>query len=231
MAATQHLTALGYSRVSTEDQARSGLGIEAQQAKLDAWATLNDATLTQHSENGVSGKLAPHQRPVLGALLQRLADPTDAANALVVAKLDRLGRSTIDVLQLAAQAEAAGWHLVMLDLGIDTTTSGGRLVLRLMASLAEWERDVIAERTAAALTAKRQQGCRLGAPTQQSAAGAVAAQVRSTGASWQVVAETLDLRGYKRTNGGAHTRHSARAAAHSHHLDQQAAAAKAALIA
>ena len=86
------------------------------------------------------------------------------AHALVVSKLDRLSRSVVDFAGLVARAQRRGWALVALDLGLDMTTPVGGLVANVMASVAEWERRVIGERTAAALAVRRAAGVRLGRP-------------------------------------------------------------------
>jgi DNA invertase Pin-like site-specific DNA recombinase len=86
------------------------------------------------------------------------------AHALVVTKLDRLTRSVSDLADLMERAQAEGWALVVIELGIDTTTSGGRLVANVMASVSQWEREAIGERTKAALAVKRAEGHRLGRP-------------------------------------------------------------------
>ena len=161
------LHAIIYARVSTRDQAASGLGIEAQIARCRAWAEYRGYQVTEVvSENGVSGTLAPDARPGLGRALHALT--AGQADALVVAKLDRLGRDVADVLALADTAERQGWSLAVLDLDLDTSTPGGRLVLTMFAALARWERDIIAERTSAALPALKRRGKRLGRPVEQS---------------------------------------------------------------
>jgi DNA invertase Pin-like site-specific DNA recombinase len=83
---------------------------------------------------------------------------------LVVSKLDRLSRSLLDFAGLMDKAKKEGWRLVVLDLAIDTTTASGALMANVMASFAEYERRLIADRTSAALQAKKAQGHRLGRP-------------------------------------------------------------------
>jgi len=81
---------------------------------------------------------------------------------IIVSKLDRLSRSVHDFAGLMQQAQRQGWGLVALDVGIDMTTPVGGLIANVMASVAEWERRVIGQRTAAALAARRAAGVRLG---------------------------------------------------------------------
>jgi DNA invertase Pin-like site-specific DNA recombinase len=86
------------------------------------------------------------------------------ADGLVVAKLNRLSRSVADFASLLKVARKQGWSVVALDLGIDTSTVNGRLVSNIVMSVAEWERDIIAERTAEALAEARDAGVRIGRP-------------------------------------------------------------------
>jgi DNA invertase Pin-like site-specific DNA recombinase len=77
------------------------------------------------------------------------------ADALVVAKLDRLSRSLLDFATLIEQSRKKGWSLIALDIGLDTTTANGRMSTGIVAVLAEWERELIGQRTRDALAAKR----------------------------------------------------------------------------
>lgn len=140
----------GYLRVSTTGQGESGLGLAAQRAAVEAWAAARDVPCELVEEVG-SGN---GSQPVLQDLRGRL----ERGDVLVVAKLDRLGRSTRKVLDVAESLERAGVDLVALDLGVDTTTPAGRLVLTVLAALAEWERAIISERTRAALAVKSAAG-------------------------------------------------------------------------
>ena len=194
--------AIIYARVSTRDQAASGLGIEAQIARCRAWAEYRGYQVTEVvSENGVSGTLAPDARPGLGRALHALT--AGQADALVVAKLDRLGRDVADVLALADTAERQGWSLAVLDLDLDTSTPGGRLVLTMFAALARWERDIIAERTSAALQALKRRGKRLGRPVEQSpTARRRIEQLRQSGLSMAATAVALNAEGIPTARGG-----------------------------
>jgi DNA invertase Pin-like site-specific DNA recombinase len=145
------MTCFGYVRVSTDKQGRSGLGLEAQEQALRQW----HASSTRHNgtgalqivrEVGSGGKTLPG----LSGLLRGL----QRGDVLAVAKADRLARSTVRVLSVAEELERQGCELVLLDLGIDSTTPAGKMVLTVMAALSQWERAMIGVRTRDALAAK-----------------------------------------------------------------------------
>lgn len=156
---------VGYCRVSTAEQADSGGGLEAQCAAIRAEAARRGWDFVAiHEDAGASGKSL--KRPGLMAALD--AVESGEASTLVVAKLDRLSRSVVDFAGLVARAQRRGWALVALDLGLDMTTPTGGLVANVMASVAEWERRVIGQRTKDALAVKRAQGVQLGRPREVS---------------------------------------------------------------
>lgn len=145
--------AVGYCRVSTADQAQNGVSLQAQQAKIAAWCEMHGYNLLGVFEDaGISG--TRQDRPALTEALKSCGKGT----ALIVYSLSRLGRSTRCVLELAEQLERAGADLVSLSENIDSTSAGGRMMFRMLAVLAEFERDVISERTAAALLHKKAKG-------------------------------------------------------------------------
>lgn len=151
-------TAIGYIRVSTEGQATDGVSLDAQRAKIEAWCDLNDYTLTAvHVDAGISGKSADN-RPGLQAAL---ADCRKGC-ALVVYSLSRLARSTRDTINIGDKLAKVGADLVSLTERVDTTSASGKMVFRLMAVLAEFERDQISERTTMALQHKKAQGEKTG---------------------------------------------------------------------
>ena len=152
----------GYARVSTNEQKLSGLGIDSQRVAIDAEAVRHGWTVDHHTDEGVSGSVAPEDRPELGRILNEIS----AGDVLIVAKLDRLGRSALDVLRLAETARTQGWRLVLLDLGLDTATPVGAFTLTALAAVAQLERDLIAQRTRDALDAARRNGRRLGRPVE-----------------------------------------------------------------
>lgn len=220
--------ALGYARVSTTEQARSGLGLHAQRTAIDGWAVSHGPAVEHYSENGESGMAAPDERPVLGALLMRLADPTDPATTLVVSRLDRLGRSVVDVLNLLDRAEREGWHLVMLDIAVDTTTPAGLMVATVMAAMARMERDMTAQRTRDALAAKKVAGVRLGRPASQATRDAARriAVLAAHGMSQRDIARRLTAEQYPRATktAGPWTARAVGLALRTARLDQEAEA-------
>jgi DNA invertase Pin-like site-specific DNA recombinase len=138
---------VGYARVSTIEQ-----NLHLQQDALQA------AGCTKMIQDTLSG--TREDRPGLDAVLEYLR-PGDT---LVVWKLDRLGRSLPHLIETVRALEAKGIGFVSLRENIDTTTSGGKLVFHLFAALAEFERDIIKERTAAGLVAARARGRKGGRP-------------------------------------------------------------------
>jgi len=138
---------VGYARVSTRDQ-QLALQIDA----------LKHAGAEQIYTEVVSGTKA--DRPVLAEVLRTLR----AGDVLVIWKLDRLGRSLRHLVDLVPQLMARDIGLQSLNDPIDTTTSHGRLTFNLFASLAEFERDLIRERTQAGLSAARARGRNGGRP-------------------------------------------------------------------
>lgn len=145
-----------YLRVSTGQQVDSGLSLEQQERTLRLAAqTHGFEDVVVFREEGASGK-SLRNRPALVQALTLLAG--GQAAALVVSKLDRLSRSTRDTLQLCDLADRQGWRLLSLDLGLDTATPTGRLVLTMLAAVAEMERSRIAERHRDWHAAKRQRG-------------------------------------------------------------------------
>src|SRR2546422_11014138 len=133
--------AVGYIRVSTDKQAEHGISLEAQHAKLTQYAALYDIELVDIIvDAGVSAKSLNRlglQR-ALGMLRKGQAD------ALLVAKLDRLTRSTRDLGTLVEEDLARGkWSLLSVAEQLDTRSASGRLVLGILGVVASWERDAI----------------------------------------------------------------------------------------
>lgn len=153
---------VGYIRVSTARQADEGVSLDAQRRKLEALAVCKDLELVGiEVDAGVSAKTL--NRPALQAALARLT--AGEAEGLIVVKLDRLTRSVKDLGELVETYFADRYSLLSVQDSIDTTTAGGRLVLNVLASVSQWEREAIGERTAEALRYIRDnEGATLGAP-------------------------------------------------------------------
>jgi DNA invertase Pin-like site-specific DNA recombinase len=150
--------AIAYLRVSTEAQATEGVSLEAQREKVAAWCTLNDFELAEvYVDAGISGKRADN-RPELQAALDHVCR---VGGVLVVYSLSRLARSTRDTITISERLEKAEADLVSLSEKIDTTTAAGRMVFRMLAVLAEFERDQLAERVTMAMDHKRRKGERI----------------------------------------------------------------------
>ena len=149
--------AIAYLRVSTDKQADEGVSLEAQRAKLEAYASLYDLDLVAvEVDAGVSAKSL--DRPALGRALAMLR--AGRADALLVVKLDRLTRSVRDLGELLDGYFGPEKKAALLSVAdqIDTRTAAGRMVLNILTSVAQWEREAIGERTAAAMQHKAAQG-------------------------------------------------------------------------
>jgi site-specific DNA recombinase len=152
---------VGYTRVSTEDQARDGVSMDAQAEKVRLFAELHNLELVEViADAGVSAKTI--DRPGLSRALAML--DSGEAGGVVVYKLDRLTRDLGDWTDLIDRyfGEKGGRSLMSVSESIDTRTAGGRMVLNIMMTIAMWEREVIAERTRHALAYKRSRGERIG---------------------------------------------------------------------
>jgi len=147
---------IAYLRVSTEKQADRGVSLDAQRAKVKAYTELYDLELVEVVvDAGESAKSL--RRPGLQRALGMLE--RCEAEALLIVKLDRLTRSVVDLGSLVERYFAPG-KAALLSVGeqIDTRSAAGRLVLNVLASVSQWEREAIAERTATAMQHKARQG-------------------------------------------------------------------------
>ena len=151
---------IAYYRVSTDKQGVSGLGLDAQRAKVEELAKQRGATIVGEFVEVESGRKA--DRPQLAAAL---AEARKRKAAVAVAKLDRIARDAELVLRLSREAEANGLGgFLFCDLpDIDATTSAGRLILSVMASVAEFESRRISERTREAMAQAKARGAVFGA--------------------------------------------------------------------
>src|SRR5690606_29648849 len=145
-----------YARVSTAEQRP-----EVQLEPLRSYAAARGLEVADtYVDHGISGAKA--RRPALDRLM---ADARRRRfDVLAVVKLDRLARSVRHLTGLAAELDALGIGLVVLDQAIDTTTPSGRLLFHTLAAVAEFERDLIRERVAAGMAAAKRRGARIGRP-------------------------------------------------------------------
>lgn len=148
------MAVFGYGRVSTGMQTAENQLLELRQAGYEIepefWFV-----------DEMSGKVAACQRPAFGRMLGQIR----RGEVLVVSKLDRLGRDAIDVLQTVKQLGGRGVRVVVLQLGnVDLTAPAGKLLLSMLAAVAEMERDLLIERTQAGLARVKAEGRRLGRP-------------------------------------------------------------------
>ncbi|MDD5348524.1 MAG: recombinase family protein [Candidatus Omnitrophica bacterium] len=148
------MKAIGYCRVSTIEQAAEGISMDAQEAKVRAWADFHEASAVLiFRDEGISGKRADN-RPGL----QEAMAMVGRGDALVCYSLSRLSRSTKDTIAISETLQRKGADLVSTSENIDTTTAAGNMFFQIMAVLAEFERKQTGERTRMALQFKKKNG-------------------------------------------------------------------------
>lgn len=196
----EDMRVVGYIRCSTGEQADSGLGLEAQRKTIQDACSARGWSLSALCEDaGASGK--DLRRPGMENALAIL-DARDA-DALVVAKLDRLSRSLLDFTGLMERSRKNGWALVALDLGIDTSSAAGEMIANSVANFAQFERRLIGQRTREALSVRKAQGARLGRPrTLPEAVVRRIQRQRETGATLNTIAQALNADGVATAQGG-----------------------------
>jgi DNA invertase Pin-like site-specific DNA recombinase len=198
----QPIRAIGYGRVSTDEQAESGAGLDAQRAAIEAETTRREWELVAYIEDrGYSAKSL--DRPGIQSVLDHLRD--HKADVLLVSKLDRLSRSMLDFADLLERrSKEEGWSIVALDLGVDTSTPTGEAMANMTATFSRLERRLISQRTKDALAVKRRQGTRLGRPERVS--GVVVTRIqaeRDRGISLAAIASGLNADAIPTSQGGA----------------------------
>jgi len=182
--------AIAYVRVSTDKQADRGVSLEAQEAKIRAYASVYDLDLVDVVvDAGASAKTL--DRPGLSRVLS--AVKRGEVDAVVVMKLDRLTRSVADLGTLVDRYfQRCG--LLSVSEQIDTRTAAGRLVLNVLGSVAQWEREAIGERTAVAMKHKAEKGERVGAVPYGFALAADGVALVEVEAEQAVIGEARTLR-------------------------------------
>ncbi|WP_019744560.1 recombinase family protein [Rhodococcus erythropolis] len=191
MTVTEKPYMFGYVRVSTEEQVDSRAGLDAQEAAIKAEAERRGWDIELFRDEGKSGK---HVNEGLREALELLA--SGQGDGLVVAKMDRLVRSSQHASEILATAERQGWNLSILDMGIDLATPAGNAMAQMLAVFAEFERRMISQRTKDALAQKKASGVAIGRP--RLAKPAVVRRIvmeRNAGLSFARIARTLTTEG------------------------------------
>ncbi|MBM3271059.1 MAG: recombinase family protein [Candidatus Sericytochromatia bacterium] len=207
------MKAIGYTRVSTQEQAAEGYSLAAQEQKIRAYADLYGLELIDLvADADASAKTL--DRPGLQSSLARL--DAGEAEAHVILKLDRLTRNVADWNDLIERYFGKLVGLMSVSDQIDTRTAAGRLVLNVLVSVAQWEREAIGERTAAALAEKKRQGEHVGRPgfgfeiregrlVQNDSETAIVDRIlalRAAGLTLQAIADRLTAEGVPTKRGG-----------------------------
>ena len=205
--------AVGYIRVSTEEQVKEGLSLGNQEAKIEAFATAKDWDLIGiYRDEGISAKDLNREgiQQVIQGCRQHEFD------VVIIYKLDRLTRSVRDLGYLTQDVfEKTGVDFSSIQDNFDTTTANGTLVLNILGSVAQWERDIIAERTREVLRYKALQGKRVGQIPygwrlgedgdtlleieQEQAAISLMKHLRGRGLSYREICQELTRKGYAPT--------------------------------
>jgi DNA invertase Pin-like site-specific DNA recombinase len=149
-------TLVAYLRVSTDEQRETGVSLDAQRAQIAAFATAVGYGIVGFESDVMSGAVSPERRPGFAEAMKRVA--TGEAAGLIVSKLDRFSRSTMDFLDHLHRSERDGWQLVSVNEQIDTGSASGRFTVTVFAAMAEMERGLIAERTLAAMAQIAREG-------------------------------------------------------------------------
>jgi site-specific DNA recombinase len=151
--------AVGYIRVSSDQQAESGLSLEHQREKVRAAATLHDLDLIDVIIDAAESA-ATLDRPGMHRMLELVR--AKKVDTVIVLKLDRLTRNVRDLADLLESFRRGKVALMSVAESLNTETAAGRMVVNMLGVIAQWEREAIGERTSAALSAKRSRGERAG---------------------------------------------------------------------
>ena len=177
------MAVFAYGRVSIKDQTTENQRQEIERAgyQVEYW----------FSDEGISGKVHASQRPQFKALLGQIRN----GETLVVSKLDRLGRDAQDVAATIKALAARKIEVIVLQLGkLDLASPAGKLMLNMLAAVAEMERDMLIERTQAGLARAKSQGKVLGRPTKTNQSQrAEIINLRKTGASISALSRTYNV--------------------------------------
>lgn len=184
------MDAITYARVSTGKQAESGLSLDDQRDRMrSACSSRGWTVVDERVDAGRSGR-SMGARPELTAAL----DALDAGHAqvLVCAKFDRLARSLIDLSRIMDRANRHGWNLVVLDLDLDLSSPSGRMVAHIVGAVAQYESDLISERTTMSHQQMRKRGRRSGQrPQTDETTRQMILLARAEGRSYRAIAADL----------------------------------------
>lgn len=170
-----------YARVSTADQTTDN---QIQEVKMQGF----DVQPTRVVAETVSGSVPTAERKGFQKLMERM----EAWDILIVTKLDRLGRNAMDVRTTVEQLAARDIKVHCLALGgVDLTSPAGKMTMGVIAAVAEFERDLLIERTNAGLSRAKSQGKKLGRPNVMSASQVQ--ELKSKGLSQSAVAKSFDI--------------------------------------
>jgi DNA invertase Pin-like site-specific DNA recombinase len=191
-----------YVRVSTAEQADSGLGLEAQRVAIaEDCARRGWTVVAIHEDAGISGKSIA-DRPGLNAAMEDLK--AGRAGTLMASKLDRISRSLKDYAGLMDLAQSHGWNVSTVDLSVDLSTPSGEFVATVMAGAAQLERRLIGQRTKDAMAVRKSQGAHIGRSSvlAEATVERILAS-RNEGQGWSAIARTLNEEGVPTGQGGA----------------------------
>ena len=170
-----------YARVSTHDQATDNQVLEVKAAGFD----VQDNRVIRET---ISGSISANERKGFSTLLERM----ERGDTLIVTKLDRLGRNAMDVRATVEKLEAMGIRVHCLALGgVDLTSAAGKMTMQVLAAVAEFERDLLIERTQSGLERAKAEGKSLGRPATADTAQIQA--LRAEGLSQSAVVKALGL--------------------------------------
>jgi DNA invertase Pin-like site-specific DNA recombinase len=189
-----------YLRVSTAEQAGSGLGLDGQRSALLAEADRRGWDVVEVIEDAGYSARSMKRPGLIGALARLKAGEADV---LAVAKIDRLSRSLADYASMMATAQREGWAVAALDSPADMTSASGEAMAGVLMVFAQMERRLVSDRTKAALAAKRARGERLGrARLVPPEVEARARELRASGLTQRAVGEALTAEGHAGPTGG-----------------------------
>jgi DNA invertase Pin-like site-specific DNA recombinase len=210
--------AVCYTRVSTDEQAREGVSLAAQEERLRGYCMMSGLAITTIiCEEGVSGRTPVSHRPGGKEMLKLIREKQ--VQHIVALKLDRLFRDAEDALRQTRQWDEGGIALHLVDMGgtaINTASAMGRLLITMMSGFAELERNLIAERTASALQHKKRhrqvysptpygfqrEGALLIPDPEESAVVTRISDLAAGGASLRQIASILNTEGIPSKSGG-----------------------------